>query len=152
MTNVIKFSDYRKSISKANKNSIETRRLSQKPTIFAIGLRQLSPTHTRKKKKKKRYAYLASRTRRKFQTWHKRQHSGSHSIAWAAVIIYAPKVSFDLQLRRGSIAVPRFGILKPPAKGLAGIEQDNVYGTTILSKLRHAPYRRQQRYQCRWWP
>ncbi len=151
MTNVIKFSDYRKSISKVNKNSIETRRLSQKTTIFAIGLRQLSPTHTRKKKKK-RYAYLASRTRRKFQTWHKRQHSGSHAIAWAAVIIYAPKVSFDLQLRRGSIAVPRFGILKPPAKGLAGIEQDNVYGTTILSKLRHAPYRRQQRYQCRWWP
>lgn len=53
MTNVIKFSDYRKSISKANKNSIETRRLSQKTTIFAIGLRQLSPTHTRKKKKKR---------------------------------------------------------------------------------------------------
>ncbi len=62
-------------------------------------------------KKKKRYAYLVSWKRRKFRTWYKRWHSGSHAIAWAAITISVPKVSYDLQLRRGSIAVPRSRIL-----------------------------------------
>ena len=37
--------------------------------------------------------------------------SGSHVIAWTAITISVLKVSYDLQLRRGSIAVPRSCIL-----------------------------------------
>lgn len=32
-------------------------------------------------------------------------------MAWAAIIISVPKVSYDLQLRCGSIAVPRFAFI-----------------------------------------
>lgn len=83
------------SISNVNKD-IGDRGLSQKFPIFVIGLRRLvSETYD---KKKKRYACLVSWKRRKFRTWYKRWHSGSHAVAWAAIIISVPKVSYDLHL------------------------------------------------------
>ena len=77
-------------------------------SYFCIGLRLLFPKHIRIKKK--RYAYLVSWKRRKFSDVVQGRHSGSHAIAWAAIAISVLKVSYDLQLRRGSIAVPRFGV------------------------------------------
>ena len=60
---------------------------------------------------KKRYAYLVNWKRRKFHNYTQGWHSGSHAIAWAVIIISVPKVVYDLQFRRGSIAVPRSRIL-----------------------------------------
>lgn len=103
-----KYRIYSKSTSKANKN-IRRQGIIEKILYFCNRIEAtLSETYD---KKKKRYAYLVSWKRRKFRTWYKRWHSGFHAIAWAAIIISVPKVSYDLQLRRGSIAVPRSCIL-----------------------------------------
>ena len=63
---------------------LEDRSLSQKSSIFVIGLRQLFPRHTRKEEA---LCLSLSRERRKFKTYSERRHSGSHAIAWAAITI-----------------------------------------------------------------
>ena len=63
-------------------------------------------------KSKKRYACLVMSCdwkRRKFSIVHKRWHSGSHAIAWAAISISVHRFFLRPPIRHG-IAVPRFGV------------------------------------------
>ena len=58
--------------------------VSEKFSTFVFGLRKLFPRHT---KKEEALCLSLSRERRKFKTYSKRWHSGSHAMAWAAITI-----------------------------------------------------------------
>ena len=50
-------------------------------------------------KKNKRYAYLVLENVGNFQIRIQGWHSGSHAIAWAAIVTSVSEVSYDLQVR-----------------------------------------------------
>ena len=50
-------------------------------------------------KNKKRYAYLVLENVGNFQIRIQGRHSGSHAIAWAAIVTSVSEVSYDLQVR-----------------------------------------------------
>ena len=65
------------------------------------GERELSLNYIVGKIIKKRYAYLVKLKPEKFRIDARRKHSGSHAIAWAAIIHTCIRVSQDLNFRRG---------------------------------------------------